>query len=559
MKPIKTTVKILSASIFFACGINSICAYANESKPRDSVPPPKLVLVLVVDGLPQEQVQRYRDQLGEGGFKRLMQQGAWYGNAHQAHGVTVTAVGHAAVLTGAYPYQHGIIANNWIDPKNLASVYCTEDVNHTYLGEETKPSDGTSPANLKVNTLGDELRYASGNRSKVIAVSGKDRGAILLAGKTGTAYMLMKKSGNFASSSYYMNSYPAWQKTFQAKRPQDQYYGKQWTLSLPESAYFGDAKDELVAPSGGNNGLHFPYTYDSKSGQPDAEYYDKLFTSPFLDKLTLDFALAALDGEKLGQNSVTDLLAVSLSSHDYVNHAWGPESRMSHDHLQRLDRLIASFLNDVDKKIGLDKTLVILTADHGFANVPEFSQENKLDAYRLDSSKMMTALNLHLQEKFGLEKLAKKWSSPHVLLDYENSAAKGIARADLENTAARFLLSYPGVANTYTRSQFETGALADNRISKLMQRAWHRQLSGDVAVVTKPFWYFSSGLTGTSHGSPYNYDSNVPLMFMGKPWIKAGSRGEYAEVVDIASTLANILRIRPPAAAEGRVLVEMLK
>jgi arylsulfatase A-like enzyme len=232
---------------------------------------------------------------------------------------------------------------------------------------------------------------------------------------------------------------------------------------------------------------------------------------------------------------------------------------MSHDHLQRLDRFIASFLNDVDKKIGLDKTLVLLTADHGFSNTPEFSQANKLDAYRLDSGKMMNALNQHLQEKFGLEKLAKKWSSPHVLLDYENSAAKGIKATDLENTAARFLLNYPGVANTYTRSQFEIGALPDNRMSKLMQRAWHKQLSGDIAIVTKPFWYFASGLSGTSHGSPYNYDTNVPLMFMGKPWIKAGSYGEYAEVVDIASTLANILRLRPPAAAEGRVLVEMLK
>lgn len=522
---------------------------------------PKLVLVLVVDGLPNEQVQRYRHQFGEGGFKRLLEQGAWFGNAHQAHGITVTAVGHTAVLTGAYPYQHGIIGNNWLDPQTLTSVYCTEDTQHSYLNEDTKASDGTSPANLRVSTVGDELRYATGNQSKVITVSGKDRGAILLAGKTGTAYMLMKKSGNFASSTYYMQNYPEWRQKFVADKPQDRFYGKQWTPMLPEQAYHDDAHDDIVAPADTTSSKRFPYTYDSKSGKPDAEYYEKLFTGPYVDELTLDFARAAIDGEKLGNNpaGVTDVLGVSLSSHDYVNHTWGPESKMSHDHLQRLDRLLAKFLNDVDKKVGLDNTLVVLTADHGFANVPEFSQSMKRDAYRLEGSKMSQALNQHLQEKFGVEKLVRKWSAPYFFLNYSAAEAKGITRSELENATARFLLNHKGIANAYTRSQFENGMIPNDRISRLMQRGWNKQLSGDVTVVVKPFWYFGSTPSGTSHGTPYNYDTNVPLIFMGKPWIKAGAYSQYAEVVDIASTLSHLLRIRMPSGAEGRVLTETLK
>lgn len=529
--------------------------------PISTTKAPKLVLVLVVDGLPQEQVQRYRDQFGEGGFKRLLNQGAWFGNAHQAHGVTLTAVGHTAVLTGAYPYQHGIIANGWHDPKTLAPVYCTQDSRYNYIGEETQAGDGTSPANLRVSTLGDELRYATGNQAKVITVSGKDRGAILLAGKTGTAYMLMKKTGVFASSTYYMTQHPQWQQRFHASKPQDRFYGQQWAPLLDDKAYKGDADDDIIAPANTRSAARFPYVYDSKSGKPDAEYYEKLFTGPYVDEMTLDFARAAIDGENLGANKagVSDLLGISLSSHDYVNHTWGPESRMSHDHLQRLDRLIAKFLDEVDKKVGLDNTLVVLTADHGFANVPEFSQSMKRDAMRIDPSAMLAALNQHLFAKFGIEKLVRKWSSPHFFLDYALAESKNISRAELENASARFLLNYEGIANTYTRSQFEAGAVPDDRVSKLMQRAWNKQLSGDVTLVTKPYWHFGTGSAGTTHGSPYTYDTNVPLMIMGKPWIKAGAYGQSAEVVDIAPTLAHLLRIRPPSASEGRVLVEVLR
>jgi predicted AlkP superfamily pyrophosphatase or phosphodiesterase len=520
---------------------------------------PKLVVVLVVDGLPNEQVQRYRDQFGQGGLRRMLDQGATFGNAHQAHGVTVTAVGHSAILTGAYPYVHGIIGNNWIDPVTRKSVYCTEDSNYTYINEETQPSDGTSPMRLKVNTLGDELRYATGSRSKVVAISGKDRGAILLAGKTGTAYMYMDKTGNFASSSYYMKSHPEWVRKYQATKPQDRYYGKSWAPLLPEAAYAADASEDLNAPKPGSHN-RLPFTYYSESGEIDAGYYNLLKTGPYLDQLTLDFARAAVEGENLGRNpaGVPDLLGVSLSAHDYVNHAFGPESKLSHDHLQRLDRMVADFFNYLDKRIGMDNVLVVLTADHGFPNTPEFAQTQHMDAQRLDGAKLMAALDKQLTDKFGGAKLVQAYSLPNIHLDYAQIDKLGVKRTDVENAAAGFLLAQNGIADAFTRTQFESGAVQGTRIATLMRRAWNREASGDLMVITKPFWYFGSGNSGTSHGSPYAYDTNVPLMIMGKRWIKPGYYGQYAEVVDIAPTLANLLRVRPPAGSEGRVLVESL-
>ncbi len=518
---------------------------------------PKLVVVMVVDGLPNEQVTRYRAQFGEGGFRRLLESGASFSNAHQAHGITVTAVGHSAVLTGAYPYQHGIIGNNWIDPATGESVYCTEDRANSYIGETTKADDGTSPKNLRVDTLGDQLRYATGDAARVVTVSGKDRGAILLAGKTGTAYMYMEGSGNFASSTYYMKAHPQWVQTYAAAKPQDRYYGKSWTPLLADAAYAGDAPDSAI-PELKNR---FPLTMDSKNGARDGDYYLKLKTSPFLDELTLEFAKAAVEGENLGRNpaGVPDLLGVSLSAHDYVNHKYGPESKMSHDHLQRLDRMLANFFGYLDKRVGKDNFVVVLTADHGFTNSPEFSQARHIDAMRIPSKKLVADLNAHLAAKFGLSKAVRAASVPNLYLDYPQIDKKGVARAAVETEAARFLLDQPGVANVYTRSQFESGGATGTRMDLLMRRAWHRQLSGDLMVVTKPYVFFGSGSTGSSHGTPYAYDTNVPLLMMGPKWIKAGDYGQYAEVVDLAPTLAHLLKVRPPAGSEGRVLTELLK
>src|SRR5260221_3194769 len=319
--------------LLFACLVQAAVAAGTS---------PKLVVVIVVDGLPQDQVLKYRDQYGAGGFNLLLQGGAWFANAHHAHAVTLTAPGHAAVLSGAYPYQSGIIANEWIDPKTLAETYCTGDPAHTYIGEETKKLDGTSPANLRVSTLGDELRYSNGGQSKLLAVSGKDRGAILLARNTGTAYMYMTKSGRFASSTYYMKEHPRWWETFYSGRPQDRWLGKSWTLALPESAYARSIADgQAWFPNYRGMGNHLPLVLPGADGK-SAFYYGSLMGTPYGDLATLDFARAAIEGENLCRNpaGATDLLGISLSTHDSVNHSFGAASRGSQGHALHIDRAL---------------------------------------------------------------------------------------------------------------------------------------------------------------------------------------------------------------------------
>jgi hypothetical protein len=556
-----STIRLNKLLAFTACAAAlatvSIDAAAASVK-NNEVKPPRLVLVMVIDGLPFEQLQRYRSQFApSGGLRRLLEQGSAFTNAHQAHGVTVTAVGHSAVLSGAYPYRHGIIGNNWIDAGGR-QVYCTEDANYKYIGEETGEHDGTSPARLRVDTLGDQLRYASGKRSKVVAVSGKDRGAILLAGKTGTAYMFMDKTGDFASSTYYMQQHPAWAERFNKARPQDRYYARSWKPLLAASAYADDAPDPEPSLKSPNR---FPFIYYSDSGEPGPDYYTRLKASPAIDELTLEFAVAAIEGESLGSNpsGATDLLGVSLSGHDYVNHAYGPESRTSHDHLQQLDRLLGKFFKTLDQRVGKDNVLMVLTADHGFANTAEFSQGRRLDARRIDPKPLLSGLDQALAERFGTTGLVKNSMPPEVYLDYAAIERHQLSRAEVENFGARWLLGQPGIAEVFTRSQMEQGVAGKSRLALLVQRGWNRELSGDLVLVPTAYSSFGAGDSGATHGTPYAYDTQVPLVLMGRPWIRTGAASQYAEVVDIAPTLAHLLHLRLPAGAEGRVLTEALK
>jgi arylsulfatase A-like enzyme len=303
-------------------------------------------------------------------------------------------------------------------------------------------------------------------------------------------------------------------------------------------------------------GNKIPMTLGAK---PDAAYYGSVMGTPYGDELTLEFARAAIDGENLGRNAagVPDLLGVSLSTHDYINHSFGPESRESQDHMLHLDRSLAGFFRYLDKRLGLDNVLVALTADHGFLNVPEYSQSQGLPGLRIDSRKLMADLNEQLAARFGPGTYATQLSYPTIHLDYKLIGANSLDRAEVESTAARILTENPAIAAVYTRTQLEGGALDGGRVATLVQRAWHRQLSGDLYVVQKPYAMFGSNVA--THGSPYAYDTNVPLMLFGTRWVKPGRSANYAEVVDLAPTLAYLLETRMPSASEGRVLAEILR
>ncbi|MEI8155585.1 MAG: alkaline phosphatase family protein [Burkholderiales bacterium] len=531
------------------------CVVATQVVARDAVHPagrPKLIVFIAIDGLPQRQVLSYRDQLAPDGFNRFLQRGSWFANAYYEHAFTVTAAGHATMLTGAYPHRTGIIGNEWRGNQNGQSEYCTGDTSATYIGHTTKPLDGTSPKNLKVETVGDVLRRAN-PLSKVIAISGKDRGAILPAGKTGTAYIYMSSTGQFASTTYYMQKHPAWVDAFNAARPADRYFKMEWKALLPETAYAQSLPDNQpwFGPAGGGLPARFSAPDDQA---PGPNFYGSLLRGPFADALTLDFARAALDGEHLGQDDAPDILSVSLSGHDYVNHAFSAESRLSHDHMLQLDRLLQAFWRDLDAKVGKDQYVAVLTADHGFMPALEYSAQQGLPTGRVDSTQILANINRGLESRFGPGTWVMGFSGSSLLLDKKLLAQKGYDGNAMTDAARRLLMSQPGFAAAYTRAELISGSRAGAPFFTPMQNAWHPDISGDVQYILKPNWKFGLRSGGTTHGSPYAYDTHVPILMYGPPWIGKGRIDKRVEVVDIASTLADLLGVAPPAAAEGQRL-----
>ena len=520
---------------------------------RHAAQKPALIVFLAVDGLPQSQVVDYRDQLAPDGFRRFLERGAWFSDARYGHAFTVTGAGHATMLTGAYPHRTGIIGNDWRDRVTGEPEYCTGDTAHSYIGHKTRPLDGTSPKNLMVETVGDVLKRTD-SRAKVIAISGKDRGAILPAGKTGVAYMYMDSTGQFASTTFYMKEHPAWVTAFHASNPADRHFKASWSPLLPEGAYARSLPD---GQAWYNPGGKLPKVLGEGQDKPSPAFYSALIRSPHGDALTLDFARAAIAGEALGRDEVPDILSVSLSTHDYVNHGYGPESRLSHDHVLHLDRLLEAFFRDLDRVVGKDRYVAVLTADHGFMPAPEYSKSLGRNAGRQNVPQLLAGVNAALQQKFGEAKLARAFSASGVLLDNAMIAQKKLDPAAVQNEVRQAVLAEPGVAAAFTRAELENPATLPVGTPFLAQvrKTWNRERSADVQMVIREYWLFESRRTfAATHGSPYAPDFTVPILFYGPRWVAPGRIDATAEVVDIAPTLAKILQVATPAASEGRLL-----
>ncbi len=522
---------------------------ANAAPPASERP--KLVVLIVIDGLPQRQIEAYRDQFGPDGFARFLDRGSWFANAHYDHAFTVTAAGHAVLLSGASPSRSGIIGNEWRDPDSGESMYCAQDSAASYIGHRTQPHDGTSPKNLKVETVGDVLRRAD-PRSKVIGISGKDRGAIMPAGKSGTAYMYMSSTGQFASSTYYMSAHPAWVDRFNAAKPADRYFKSSWTPLLPKSAY---QRGLAGGPPWAGHGTELPIMYGApQDDEPGLRYYGSLLQGPFADALALDFARAAVVGEALGQREVPDILIVSLSGHDYVNHAFSAESTLSHDHTLQIDRLLQAFFRDLDARVGADNYIAALSADHGFMPTPEYSQSRGLEAGRLASGPMLTRINAALEQRFGPGKWVLGFSAATLALNRPLMARQKVDPVVVAQQAKALLLQEDGIAAAYTREELLAARSVAEPLFAQMRKSWHPDVSGDVQIALKANWMFGSGNLGATHGSPYPYDTNVPLMLWGPRWVRAAAPKDRVGIVKLASTLARFLRVAPPADSEGRPL-----
>jgi hypothetical protein len=535
---------------------------------------PRLILQVTIDQLRGDLPWRYYDRLGEGGFRYLMDQGTVYRNAHHGHANTETIVGHVTLATGAYPAAHGMIGNVWLDRKTGDLTYNVEDDRYPPLGadvgidanteidptQKTAQSDGRSPARIAVSTFSDELTLSLGGKSKVFGVSVKDRGAISFAGHTGKAFWFSKQSSEFITSSFYYDAYPDWVRNWNAAGPVDKYVGASWNLLNDQSTYmFGDADDREYETALPGFGRVFPHPF----GQPEDQYFSTLLTiSPAGDEITLDFAKTLMKNEKIGQDDIPDYLSISFSSTDYVGHMFGPSSLESEDNILHLDRTLADLFAYVDETVGLDKTLIVLSADHGGIEAPGYLSELGFEADYVhpdtwDKTDAITAL----KSRFGIaEDLIDIYYHPYIYLNRKQIENRGLNFAEVAQAVADELTGFDGVALAVSSHALISGAIPDTPLTRQILHNYNPTRSGDIYVVMEPNRFINDfdGLNvTTTHGSPWRYDTFVPIMFAGMN-IPARHIYRGVETVAIAPTLSFIVDAKPPSGSRSDPLVEVL-
>jgi predicted AlkP superfamily pyrophosphatase or phosphodiesterase len=440
------------------------------------------------------------------------------------------------MLSGATPSVSGIIGNDWFDRATGRTVTSVTDATVTPVGSPS--ASAASPRRLLVTTIGDELGMAARGLGdapspRVFGVSLKDRSAILAVGRgADAAYWWDPKTGAFATSTYYMTGLPDWARRFNEQKPADRFAGKTWD-----------------APGSG------PALLSRMPSEAGPVLYDATYGSPFGNELLLEFAVALLSGERLGTRGATDLLSVSFSSNDVVGHAHGPDSEQVHDITIRTDHVLGRLFEAVDRQIGLDRTLVVFTSDHGVAPLPETLQARALPGGRLSNRDLFDPIQRALEARFGEGKwlLATAGSSPY--LNDALAAERHLDLSDVRRVAAEAAARVPHVSRVYTHDQLAAGSLPDDRFAQRVLRGFNAQRSGDLEIVFEPYWIRQA--EGTTHGTPYNYDTHIPLILMG-PGIRTGTYLRDAALNDLAPTLAQLLRIETPAGSSGRTLGEAL-
>jgi predicted AlkP superfamily pyrophosphatase or phosphodiesterase len=557
--------------------------------------PPKLVVGIVVDQMAYDFLDRYRDKYGEDGFKRLAGDGFSFRNAKLNYVPTTTCPGHASVYTGTTPSVHGIIGNDWfVRAPGNDEVYCAYDGSESLVGRESDDkADKLSPRNMLSSTVTDELRLASGMKSKAMGIALKDRAAIMPAGHLGNAaYWLDDESGEWVTSTYYYRNVkmpegakpglPAWVEDFNGKYSAEKYVNmpgrdgvwntlhdiSTYTESLPDDNVYEKSIRGKDEKTGEYRRPVFPYVLkDVLAENPEetkGQYGRLIKATPFGNSITKDFAIAAIKGEGLGKDDVTDFLAVSFSSTDIIGHYYGPRSVEVEDAYLRLDLDIADLLDVLDSEVGEDNYLVFLTADHGVADSPRFlGDEGIPSGYFMEDEKVIAGLKEHLGKVFRLGglKFVLAYSNQQVYLDRGFIREKvGLSLADVEEAAASYLMTLDGVADVVTSSDLNS-ADCTTGARNLVRNGYNRKRSGDLAVIMEPGWIeykAKYGRKGTTHGAPYDYDTHVPVIFYGRH-IRKGESMRPVYVTDIAPTVSALLGIPYPNGTTGNPLVELFE
>lgn len=515
---------------------------------------PKIVVGIVIDQMRWDYLYRFTELYSNKGFRRMLNQGFSCDNTLIPYMPTYTAPGHTCIYTGSVPAIHGIVGNNWYDRSRQANVYCTDDSTVNTIGSTTA-AGRMSPKNMWATTITDELRLSNNFKSKVIGISLKDRGAILPAGHSANAaYWYDDKPGKWITSSYYMNQLPAWVIDFNAKDLPALYMSKDWHTVMPRDKYTLSTADDKPYEGSimGEKGVTFPH----KLSAIGAEKYEAFKTTPFANTFTFDFAKAAIENEHLGNNSVTDFLAVSISSTDYIGHTFGPNSVEVEDTYLRLDKDIAGFLQWLDNRFGKGNYLIFLTADHGVAHIPAFLDEHKLPGGTVNEIELTNDLNKAVELKTGTKKAVLSVQNYQVYLNLPGIDGQNKNAEDITRLVISLLKEKPYIVNAIETNKISVASLPEPQ-KTMMSNGYNPKRSGDIQFTFKP-GYFDGGPKGTTHGLWNPYDAHIPLVFFG--WhVKPGKTKRETYMTDIAATVAAMLQIQMPSGCVGHVITEVIK
>jgi predicted AlkP superfamily pyrophosphatase or phosphodiesterase len=530
----------------------AVCVYLllSVSLHAQNLQRPKLVVGIVVDQMRWDYLYRFYDRYGNDGFKRMLREGFSCENTLIPYTPTYTAAGHTSVYTGSVPAVNGILGNNWYDRAQKRVVYCTEDNSVQTVGSNSSAGK-MSPANLWSNTVTDELRLATNFRNKTIAIALKDRGAILPGGHTSNGtYWFDNATGGWITSTFYMQALPEWVKQFNARKLPDAYMKENWNTLYSLATYVQSISDSNDYEGSLGGSFTFPH---NTSGIKENKY-ESFRTTPGGNTITFEMAKAAITAEKLGKGDVTDFLAVSFSSTDYIGHTFGPNSVEVEDTYLRFDRDLANFLTYLDGTIGKGQYLVFLTADHAVAHNPLFMRDKKLPAGAFDGSSVRRRLNDSLQAKFRTN-LITQFINYQFYLDDSAIVRNGLDKKIIVKYMVDVLKNEAGVSNVVDLSDIANAPLQE-KPKWMLQNGYNQKLSGDVQVILKPQW-FESWQKGTTHGLWNPYDSHIPLLWFG--WkVPAGYTNREVYMTDIAPTVSALLHIQMPNASVGKVIEEVI-
>lgn len=516
---------------------------------------PKLVLGIVVDQMRWDYLYRFYDRYSAtGGMRRLLNQGFSCENTLIPYTPTVTACGHTCVYTGSVPAVHGITGNAWWDSQKMKSVYCTDDDSVKTVGNDGR-AGWMSPRNMLTTTVCDELKLATNFRSKVVGIAIKDRGGILPAGHAAdAAYWYDSRSGEWISSTWYMKELPKWVKDFNAKKLPDSLYARGWNTLYPLNTYVQSTTDEksYEGKSFGTDQKGFPYDLNRYIGKN----YGIIASTPWGNTMTAEMAKAAVINEQLGADKITDFLAVSFSSPDYVGHAFGPNSIEAEDVYLRLDKELGDLFNFLDTKVGKGQYLVFLSADHAVAHVPGFMVENKLPGRLFNDDDWRIEMTKAMKEKFGSDKLIVSNHNYQVHLNHGLIDSLKIDEEALKKFLVDYIAKQKGVSRVFALSDLMKVPMVA-KVRDMVANGYYPARSGDIQIIMEPGW-IDGGATGTTHGAWYPYDAHIPLLFYG--WkIKPGKTNRETYMTDIAATVAALLRIQMPSGCIGRPIEEVLR